>query len=56
MKNKKNIIEVCPIKKYAKIKDRSLILSDPDGSQRTVELLDCTIVAVSASDLSSRKW
>lgn len=55
-KNKKNIVEVCPIKKYAKIKDRALILSDLDGSQRTVKLSDYTVVAVSASDLCTRKW
>lgn len=52
---KKNIVEVCPVKKYAKIKDHSLILIDTDGST-TIDLLDCTVVAVSSSNLSSRKW
>lgn len=55
-KYKKNIVEVFPAKKIAKIKDHVLILSDQDGSQATIELLDCTVVAVSASNLSSRKW
>lgn len=56
MNNKKNIVEVCPAKKYARIKDQYLILSDTEGSNRTIDLSDCTIVAVSASDLSTRKW
>lgn len=55
-KYKKNIVEVFPAKKIAKIKDHLLILSDQDGSQATIELRDCTVKAVSASDLSSRKW
>ncbi|XP_072968476.1 uncharacterized protein [Typha angustifolia] len=56
IKNKKNGVEVLPIKKYAKIKDHSLILSDLDGSSVTLELRDCSVMAVSGSDLSSRKW
>uniref|UniRef100_A0A1D1Z7G6 Testis-expressed sequence 2 protein n=1 Tax=Anthurium amnicola TaxID=1678845 RepID=A0A1D1Z7G6_9ARAE len=57
-KARKGIVEVSPTKKYAKIKDHSLILVDVDGSQEktTIQLMDCIIVAVSASDLSSRKW
>ncbi|KAJ6841259.1 uncharacterized protein M6B38_307690 [Iris pallida] len=56
LKNKKGIIEVYPVKKHAKIKDRALSLSDLDGSQADIELSDCTILAVSGSDLSRRKW
>lgn len=52
----KEIVEVFPVKKYARIKDHSLILTDVDGSQVTIELQNCTIVAVSASNLSLRKW
>ncbi|XP_062118071.1 uncharacterized protein LOC133831696 [Humulus lupulus] len=57
-KRKKEFIEVCPVKKQAKIKDTSLVLTDSDGSSksRTVNLKGCTIEAVSASNLPSRKW
>ncbi|KAK9278969.1 hypothetical protein L1049_028551 [Liquidambar formosana] len=54
-KRKKEILEVSPVRKHAKIKDQSLILTDSDGSH-TVQLKGCTIVAVSATSLSSRKW
>ena len=55
-KDKKNIVEVFPAKKMAKIKGHSLCLSAPDGSQATIELLNCTVLAVSASSMPSRKW
>ncbi|XBI50604.1 hypothetical protein VPH35_113987 [Triticum aestivum] len=55
-KEKKSIVEVFPAKKSAKIKGHSLTLSGPDGPETTIELLNCTIVAVSASSMSSRKW
>lgn len=55
-RNKKEIVEVFPIKKYAKIKDQLLILRDCGGFQETIQLVGCEIVAVSASSLSSRKW
>ncbi|URE19256.1 Putative integral membrane protein conserved region (DUF2404) [Musa troglodytarum] len=51
---KNDILEVIPIKRYAKIKDQSLILSNSDGSKTTIQLLGCTVVAVSASNLASR--
>ncbi|KAJ6845991.1 uncharacterized protein M6B38_278110 [Iris pallida] len=56
VKNKKGIIEVYPQKKHAKIKGGTLGLSDLDGSQADIKLSDCTILAVSGSDLSTRKW
>ena len=56
MKDKKNIVEVFPAKKMAKIKGPSLCLSGPDGSQATIKLLNCTVLAVSASSMPSRKW
>ncbi|KAI3941724.1 hypothetical protein MKX01_018314 [Papaver californicum] len=55
-KSKKEIVEVTPVKKHAKIKDHSLIMTDSDGSQATIDLVDCIVVSVSASNLSSRKW
>ncbi|KAK3159540.1 hypothetical protein QOZ80_2AG0151320 [Eleusine coracana subsp. coracana] len=55
-KDKKNIVEVFPAKKMAKIKGHSLTLSSPDGSQTTILLLNCTVLAISASSMPSRKW
>ncbi|TVU27618.1 hypothetical protein EJB05_19112, partial [Eragrostis curvula] len=55
-KEKKNIVEVFPVKRMAKIKGHSLILSSPDSSQTTIQLLNCTVLAVSASSMPSRKW
>ncbi|XP_010239258.1 testis-expressed protein 2 [Brachypodium distachyon] len=55
-KDKKNIVEVFPIRMLAKIDGHSLILSGPDGSRITIELMNCSAVAVSASNLPSRKW
>lgn len=55
-KDKKNIVEVFPAKKMAKIKGHSLCLSGPDGCQTTIQLLNCTVLAVSASSMPSRKW
>uniref|UniRef100_A0A6M2F283 SMP-LTD domain-containing protein n=1 Tax=Populus davidiana TaxID=266767 RepID=A0A6M2F283_9ROSI len=55
-KKKKELLEVTPIRKQAKIKDRSLILTDSGGSHRVIPLKGCSIEAVSATSLSSRKW
>ena len=55
-KKKKEILEVFPMRKYARIKDRSLILTESDGSYTAIPLKGCTIVAVSATDLPSKKW
>lgn len=55
-KDKKNIVEVFPAKKMARIKGHSLCLSGPDGSQATIQLLNCIVLAVSASSMPSRKW
>jgi hypothetical protein len=55
-KDKKSIVEVFPAKKMAKIKGHSLCLSGPDGPDTAIELSNCTVVAVSASSMPSRKW
>ncbi|WCJ29152.1 Nucleus-vacuole junction protein 2 [Euphorbia peplus] len=55
-KKKKDVFEVNPVKKFASIKDRLLVLMDSDGSTVTIPLKSCTVEAVSASELSSRKW
>lgn len=54
--SKIKIIEVAPVRKYAEIKDHSLIISETTGTKTTIELLGCTILAVSSTDLNSRKW
>lgn len=57
IKDKKTIVEVFPVKMLAKLEGRSLTLSAPDAShQTTIHLVDCAVVAVSASNLPSRKW
>ncbi|XP_044477005.1 uncharacterized protein LOC123204425 isoform X2 [Mangifera indica] len=55
-KRKKDILEVYPVRKYAKIKDRTLHLKESDGSQTAIPLKGCVIEAVSGSTLPSRKW
>ncbi|XP_068647026.1 uncharacterized protein [Aristolochia californica] len=55
-KSNKELVEVYPVKKIGKIEDNSLILVDFDGSESIIHLPGCTIEAVSASILSSRKW
>jgi len=58
IRDKKLIIEVFPVKMSATLEGHSLTLSGPadDASQLTIDLLSCTVVAVSASNLPSRKW
>ncbi|KAL6493425.1 hypothetical protein OROGR_032204 [Orobanche gracilis] len=55
-KRKKEILEVTPIRKYARIRDHYLVLMESCGSSVEMLLRGCTIVAVSATNLSSRKW
>ncbi|XP_023542495.1 uncharacterized protein LOC111802383 [Cucurbita pepo subsp. pepo] len=55
-KKRKDFWEVTPSKKYARIKDHSLTILEPDGKEKTIRLKGCTIEAVSASALPSRKW
>ncbi|XP_048329457.1 uncharacterized protein LOC107419625 isoform X1 [Ziziphus jujuba] len=55
-KKKKEFFEVSPVRKRAKIKDKSLILTETDGSRTIINLKGCSIEAVSATSLSSRKW
>ncbi|KAJ7970114.1 testis-expressed sequence 2 protein-like [Quillaja saponaria] len=56
-KRKKDFVEVSPVRKYGKIKDQSLILTEPDGSPHTIiQLKGCIVEAVSATILPSRKW
>lgn len=55
-KRKKDVLEVSPIKKHARIKNKKLILTEPDGSHTAIELKGCIVEAVSATNSSSRKW
>uniref|UniRef100_A0A7N0TFF1 SMP-LTD domain-containing protein n=2 Tax=Kalanchoe fedtschenkoi TaxID=63787 RepID=A0A7N0TFF1_KALFE len=56
-KKKKEVLEVYPVRKYAKIIDRVLCLSDDSSDSCTKILLKgCEIEAVSATSLSSKKW
>ena len=55
-KKGKDFLEVTPVKKYARIKDQTLIISESDGNTKTIPLNSCTIEAVSAATLPSRKW
>ncbi|XP_061369464.1 uncharacterized protein LOC133312307 isoform X1 [Gastrolobium bilobum] len=55
-KRNKELLEVSPIKMYGQIKGQSLILRGSDGLHSTIELKGCSVQAVSASSLSSRKW
>ncbi|KAI3507025.1 hypothetical protein L1887_21743 [Cichorium endivia] len=56
-KRKIEIVEVSPVRKHASIKDAlSLILTEPDGTLTRIPLKGCTIEAVSATNLPTRKW
>lgn len=55
-KSKKELIQVFPVKKFAKIKENDLVLTDSNGSKTLVQLLDCNVQAISSSALPSRKW
>ncbi|ESQ35017.1 hypothetical protein EUTSA_v10006829mg [Eutrema salsugineum] len=55
-KRKRDFLEIHPLRKFARIKNHELILSDADGTQATVSLKCCSIEAVSGSDLPTRKW
>ncbi|XP_056167225.1 uncharacterized protein LOC115665086 isoform X2 [Syzygium oleosum] len=55
-KRKNDFFEVLPVRKHAIIKDHSLIFTEADGSPTAIPLKGCVIEAVSATDLSSRKW
>lgn len=53
---KKEILEVSPVQKYAKIKEHSLFILESDGSHTEIRLGDCMVEAVSATSVPSKKW
>ncbi|CAN1166948.1 Testis-expressed protein 2 [Linum perenne] len=55
-KKKKDVYEVSPVRKDAKIRDRFLILVDSDATHTAVPLVGCSVEAVSATSLPSKKW
>ncbi|KAI3807819.1 hypothetical protein L1987_23754 [Smallanthus sonchifolius] len=55
-KRKIEIVEVTPVRKHASIKDKSLVITEPDGTHTKISLLGCIVEAVSATNLPSRKW
>ncbi|KAL0799730.1 hypothetical protein Bca101_054905 [Brassica carinata] len=57
-KRKRDFLEVHPLRKFARIKDHKLLLSDAsaDSTQTIVALKCCSIEAVSGSHLPTRKW
>lgn len=55
-RRRKEILEVTPVRKSARVRDHHLILMESDLSPVEISLRGCTIVAVSATDLPSRKW
>ncbi|XP_076911286.1 uncharacterized protein LOC143569202 [Bidens hawaiensis] len=55
-KRKIEAVEVTPAKKYASVKDKSLVITEPDGSFTNINMSGCIIEAVSATNLPSRKW
>ncbi|KAK7291253.1 hypothetical protein RIF29_06245 [Crotalaria pallida] len=55
-KRKKELLEVSPVRKYGKIKDQTLTLTEPDALQATIQLNSCVVEAVSATSLSTKKW
>lgn len=55
-KRKKELFEVSPVRKHAKINNREFTLTDLDGSSTIVNLKGCIVEAVSATNLPSRKW
>ncbi|KAH6809341.1 hypothetical protein C2S51_027124 [Perilla frutescens var. frutescens] len=55
-RRRKEILEVTPVRKNARVRDHHLILMESDVFPVEISLRGCTIVAVSATDLPSRKW
>ncbi|KAL8132662.1 hypothetical protein AgCh_008224 [Apium graveolens] len=55
-KRKIEVLEVNPVRKYAKLKDQLLLITGSNGSSTEIQLKGCTVAAVSATNLPSRKW
>ncbi|KFK41758.1 hypothetical protein AALP_AA2G168400 [Arabis alpina] len=55
-KKRGEILEVHPVRRFARIKDHKLILTNADGSTTDIALKGCSVDAVSGSALPTRKW
>ncbi|KAL9324291.1 hypothetical protein ACSQ67_009148 [Phaseolus vulgaris] len=55
-KKKKDVMEVTPVRKYGKINGQSLVITDADGFHTAIQLKGCSVEAVSATSLPSKKW
>ncbi|CAN6463322.1 unnamed protein product [Victoria cruziana] len=55
-KSKKEVFDVAPARRLARIDGQTLILIDADGGQSSIQLDGCTVAAVSATKLPTRKW
>ncbi|ESQ27867.1 hypothetical protein EUTSA_v10018153mg [Eutrema salsugineum] len=55
-KKKKDLLDVHPVRKFARIKDHKLILSETNNTQTIITLKGCSVDAVSGSELPTRKW
>ncbi|XP_004512702.1 uncharacterized protein [Cicer arietinum] len=56
VKRKKELFEVSPVRKYGKLNGQSLVLTEPDGLNTTIQLKGCLVEAVSATSLPTKKW
>lgn len=52
----KEISELLPVQKDARIRGHMLILTDLDGSEEVIELTGCHVTAVSGGEQASGKW
>ena len=52
----KEISELLPVQKQARIRGHMLILTDLDGSEEVIELTGCHVTAVSGGEQASGKW
>ncbi|RID56060.1 hypothetical protein BRARA_G03285 [Brassica rapa] len=55
-KKRNDHVEVHPVRKFARIKDHKLILTDTDSNKTVITLQGCSVEAVSGSQLPTRKW
>ncbi|KAK1441568.1 hypothetical protein QVD17_07569 [Tagetes erecta] len=55
-KCKFEIDEVPPVRKHAGIKDKSLVITEPDGTLSKIKLIGCVVEAVSATNFPDSKW
>ncbi|KAF3781476.1 Testis-expressed sequence 2 protein [Nymphaea thermarum] len=55
-KSKREVFDIAPVRRFARLEGQALILRDAEGGQSSIRLDGCTVAAVSASNLPTRKW